>query len=291
MKICYALAIVLLSSFSLPTYAVPSVLVQSLQMPVWLQRDGARTPLSVGMQLNNNDQLITGQNARVLLQTADGSAVKLGEYASMTISNLAQQRDNQAMFTALLNVAKGAFRFTTDVLAKLKPREITINVSHATIGIRGTDVWGKDGDDKGVVCLIEGKISVTGEDKNEFTMDAPLSFYEMPKAQAAKPVAPVDPEQLKKWALETEITQGMGAAVSGGKWKVVLLKADDQAAALAAYDAWSSAGYAVKIVPVKKEQTYEYQLRIVQLPSQSEAASLAKALTGKLGAFAPVVVR
>jgi hypothetical protein len=151
-------------------------------------------------------------------------------------------------------------------------------------------VWGKDGEDKGIVCLIEGKISVTGEDKAEFTMNNPLSFYEMPKLQAAKPVAQVDLGQLKKWALETEIAQQQGATVSGGKWKVILQTEDNQAAALTAFDAWSNAGYAVKIVPVSNGASdNKFELRIDQLPTKSEALSLATSLKGQLGALSPSV--
>jgi hypothetical protein len=289
LKVFFVLAVVILSQLSESVYGEPSVLVQSVQMPAWLLRDNGRQPLAVGMQLENNDQLITGQNSRVLLKSADGSSVKLGENATMTISNIAQLRDNQPLFTAFLTVAKGAFRFTTSTLAKLVPRDITIHVSLATIGIRGTDVWGKDGEDKGVVCLIEGKISVTGENKNEFTMDQPLSVYEMPNSLPPKPVGMVDPVQLKKWALETEITKGKGAAIINGKWSVILLKASNQTEVLAAFDTWSNAGYAVRIVPIIKDGSYE--LRISQLPNHSEANSLAKSLTGLLGATAPVAVR
>lgn len=291
MKTYFFSAILLLLPYSAPLFATPDAQVKSVLMPAWLERNNSLTPLSAGIVLNDNDKLITGKNARVLFQTADGSDVKLGENATLILSDLPQNRENMSIFTAILNVTKGAFRFTTSSIAKLRPREITIKVSRATIGIRGTDVWGKDGEDKGVVCLIEGKIAVSDENHTKFTMDHPLSFYEMPKLQAAKPVSPVDPEQLKKWALETEITQGNGATVAGGKWKVVLLSDNNQSAALKAYDLWSVAGYAVKLAPIDKgNNVYDYQLRIGQLPNQFEALSLAKLLKGKLGALDPVVI-
>jgi hypothetical protein len=268
-----------------------TISVQSVQMPAWLQRDSVSRPLTVGMLLSNDDKLITGINARVLLQAADGSSIKLGENAMLSLSNLSQQRDNQPLFTALLDVAKGAFRFTTSTVAKLRAREISIKVADATIGIRGIGVWGKDGDDKRLVCLIEGKISATGADKNEFSMDQPLTVYNMPKATIASGIVPVDSEQLGKWAMETEIIPGNGAAVAVGKWKVILLSAPDQAAALAAYDTWRNAGYAVRIVPVSQEGKPAYTLRIDQLPTHAEALALANSLVGKFGAVSPTVAR
>lgn len=286
---CLWLALSLLLSNAI--MAAPDVQVQSVQMPAWLQRDGLRQPLSVGLQVRNGDQLVTGANARLLLQSADGSSIKLGENATLTLNNLAQKRDQQPLFTALLSVARGAFRFTTDTLAKLKPREVQINIGKATIGIRGTDVWGKDGEDKGVVCLIEGHIAVVGADKTEFLMDQPLSFYEMPKAEPAKAVAAVDPKQLEKWAMETEIRADLGAPVLGGKWQVILLTVNDQAAALAAYDTWRDAGYAVKIVPFGSGSSTQYQLRINHLPTRAAALALAQSLSGKFDAVAPKVSR
>lgn len=291
MKIFFVATTLFYFLFSDTLLAAPNAQVQSVQMPAWLQRNNTRIPLAAGTQLIDNDHLVTGQNARVLINTADGSTVKLGENANLVISDLSQNRDNQGLFTALLNVSKGAFRFTTAVIAKLNPRDITIKVSRATIGIRGTDVWGKDGEDRGVVCLIEGKISVVGENQTAFTMDQPLSFYDMPVSQAAKPVAPVDPAQLKKWALETEIPQGQGATVAGGKWKIVLFTKADQAEALLAYDEWRNAGYDVRLVPKSHgNNSYEYQLRIGQLPTKAEALSLAKILKGQLGALNPDLI-
>lgn len=287
-KVFAAFSLLILSS---SLYATPDVLVQNVQMPAWLQRDGHRQALMVGMPLKNSDQIFTGANSRVLLQAADGSTIKLGENASLSVSNLAQQRESQSLFTAFLNVAKGAFRFTTALVGKHKAREVTIKVSNATIGIRGTDVWGKEGDDKGIVVLIEGKISVVGADKTEFTMDQPLSLYEMPKSAPAKAVVPIAPDHLNQLALETEVSPGMGATSSGGVWKVTLLEALTEADVLKAYDEWQNAGYAVRITPVNKNNATAYQLRITQIATQDEARALAKSLTGKFGATSPRVSR
>ncbi|MFM2409084.1 MAG: hypothetical protein RL358_1826 [Pseudomonadota bacterium] len=281
----------LVAAFSSTVFAAPDMTVQGVQMPAWLQRDNAQYPLSVGTQLNNDDKIITGANARVLLQGADGSAIKLGQNANLRVSNLAQKFEDKPLFTALLDVAKGAFRFTTAVLVKTKPRAITINVANATIGIRGTDVWGKDGDDKGIVCLIEGKIAVQGADKSQFEMDQPLSFYEMPKGAAAKAVTAVDPVQLNLWAAETDIAPDAAAAKRGGQWKVILLTAADQASALNAYDAWRAEGYAVRLMPVLQGDAHLYQVRIESFASKAAALQLAKEVTGKLGADSPSVIR
>lgn len=283
------IVVVLLMLLSMSAQAVPDAQVQAVQMPAWLQRGERVEPLRVGAELRNGDKLITGEQARIYVKTADGSTIKLGEKASLTMGWLSQQRDSQSLFEAAINVAKGAFRFTTAVAAKLRPRNVTIKVANATIGIRGTDVWGKDGEEFGVVSLIEGKIEVTGADKRTFVMDQPLSFYKMPKGTMPMPVAPVDAEQLAQWAAETEISQP--AAQMGGVWKVNLLTATDQQGALDAYDQWRSAGFDVRIQPVAHEGGWHYNVRLTQIATRAEAQQLAEQLKGKLKAENPTVSR
>lgn len=279
----------LLVLLAMPAWAESEALVQAVQMPAWLQRGDGMRPLRVGLELQNGDRLITGTNARVYVQTADGSTVKLGEKASLTIDELTRGQQKESLFRAALNVAKGAFRFTTASIAKLKSRDVTVRVAGATVGIRGTDVWGKDGEEMGVVCLIEGKIEVTGNDNTEFVMDQPLSFYKMPKGTAPMPVGIVEAEQLKKWAAETEIANP--AAQLGGKWKVDLATLVDETRALTAYDQWRKAGYDVKIKPVFKDGGWAYVLQIGQLVSREQATQLAVQLKGTLGAETPSVSR
>ncbi|MDD4977962.1 MAG: FecR domain-containing protein [Gallionella sp.] len=270
-------------------HAESDVVVQSLIMPAWVQHEGRTRPLSVGMPLVDGDRLTTGGQARVLLRSADGSDIKLGENATLTLSQLSKQRSDPTLFTAFLDVARGAFRFTTSAVAKLRHRDVSIRVADATIGIRGTDVWGKDGEDKRVVCLIEGKISVQGKDSASFVMDKALTFYEMPKDLPIKAVAPVPTDKLAKWALETEISPKQGAATRSGSWKVTLFAVNDDTQALSAYDEWRNAGYDVKIHPIAASNGYQYQLLITQLATRADAEHLAASVQGKMGALEPTV--
>jgi hypothetical protein len=308
----------LLLLIAAPVFAAPNVVVQAIQMPAWVQRGATTQPLRVGMKLNDGDKLTAGANARILLRSADGSAIKLGENASLTLSDLSQQHEGSALFSALLDVAKGAFRFTTAAVAKLNARDVKIKLAGATVGIRGTDVWGKVGGkmsiaamekamgksldtlnketnrdkdrkiDFDTVCLIEGKISVAHENETPFVMDQVQSFYVMPKDAAPLPVASLSSEQLAKWAAETEIAAGQGAARSGGKWKVNLLTANSKREALAVYDQLRTAGYDARIRSLPGGQ---YQLRITQLPSRVEAQALAHKLTGMMRIKKPNVSR
>lgn len=96
-----------------PQGATAYAVVDSVQMPAWVERKGVREPLVPGQVLRNHDRVITGADARVAINLAEGSAVKLGENAQLEMNALGY-RENR-VFTAALDVAQGAFRFTTGV--------------------------------------------------------------------------------------------------------------------------------------------------------------------------------
>lgn len=271
--------------------AVPNLVVEGVQMPAWVEHsNGAREPLAIGAALADKDIIATGPAARALLRFADGSLVKVGENGVLVLDDLGQRKISlKNVVTATLNVASGAFRFTTQALSRFRgERDVKVKVTTITVGIRGTDVWGKSDRSRDLVCLIEGEITVA-RGPDAFTMDQPMSFYVAPRDAPPQPVAPVSEAQLREWSLETEISEGAGAARKGGKWKVYLFEFDNQDDALAAYDRMRLAGYAARISPIKTETGLSYRVRIVNLPSAKEAKALAEKLKGKLGITEPKV--
>ena len=135
----------------------------------------------------------------------EGSTVKLGENAKLVIETI----DDRGIFRSALSILDGAFRFTTDALRKSQKREVTIKARNVTAGIRGTDLWGKSTDERDLVCLLEGKISVGAEGHPTVTLDQPLDFYQKPR-DGAPSVAKVDEKQIAQWSAETEISVNGG---------------------------------------------------------------------------------
>jgi len=276
---------------ALQAAAAPAAVVEGVQMPAWLERAVGggmrRIPLAPGMELRGSDQVKTGAGSRLHIRLAEGSLVKLGENASLRILDIAPDRGG--FFRAALNVLEGAFRFTTDVLARERRRDVSIRVATVTAGIRGTDLWGKaDSGDRQVVCLIEGRIEVGAEGEAPVTMDQARQFYQREKGQA-KPIGFVEPAQLAQWARETEIADGQGAARRGGKWRVTLARADSQSEALAVYDQLRTAGYAAEIHAAKAGAKRVYLVRISRLPTKGDAEALAAQLRGMHGVEEPRV--
>lgn len=270
-------------------------------MPAWIEREGSgREPVSAGMEVRPSDRLKTGAGSRLLLRSRDGSSIKLGENATFRFGGSEQRQGN--VFAATMQVLEGAFRFTTDALAKYRgKRDITIQVANVTAGVRGTDLWGKSSPLREIVCLIEGRIEVAPQNEAALTLDQPLQFFQRENG-TSQPLAMVAPEQLKLWAAETEISAGRGAARRGGAWQVTLLTVGTQAEALDAYDRLREAGYPVRIRPVqagdkadeqgaKSDAKAGYALRVGGLPSRAEAEALAASLKGRLGVENPRVSR
>ena len=141
--------------------AAPDAIVEGMQLPAWITRDGKRQPLAIGTELRSNDEVATGGNSRLLVRLGDGSVVKLGASGKLKLSDLVQRR-KEGFIAATLKVLEGAFRFTTEAAVKNRgTRDITVQFPTVTAGIRGTDIWGKNLGDKEVLVLIEGKITVT----------------------------------------------------------------------------------------------------------------------------------
>jgi hypothetical protein len=271
-------ALTLLAALTAPA-AAQTLVVEGVVSPAWLERGGARQPLAVGMRLGDKDRVVTGPDSRLLLRLAEGSAVKLGENAALGLDGLSAGKGSDALVTAALDVARGAFRFTTGIFGKRPARRsVDIRIATVTAGIRGTDLWGKSDERRDLVCLIEGSISVAHPQTGEFTMADPLSFFVAPRAVKPLPVAPVDPRQLALWAAETEIEPGSGAARRGGRIHVDAAVATDQASAHAAYHKLRAAGYPAIMRSAKAGNRVEYRVLVQNFPTRRDAAAAAAKL-------------
>jgi len=248
--------------------------VEGLQVPAWVQWKDITLPVMVGMELKPGDRLITGNSARLLLRLEEGSLVKLGENASFTIASWSPPSKKREVLKGFLKVLCGAFRFTTTALSKQYRREIDVQVASAVAGIRGTDIWGKAEPTRDIVLLIEGQVTVTRGEDEPVVLDTPLTFYETPKHKPALPVAKVDPEQLKKWASETELTPGQGILRSDGRWVVSLASVRNMTAITDQLQVLNKDGYPAEIETVNLDGEIWHRLVIKGVSSKSEAASL-----------------
>jgi hypothetical protein len=282
-----------------PADAVPPAIIERVQLPAWIERDGVRHPITPGIVLRQKDRIITGEKARILLTLIEGSKVKLGENAELNLDIFETQKEEQGYsLKSVLNVVKGAFRFTTDAASKLSSRrDVGVRFATVTVGIRGTDLWGKQADDKEIVCLIEGKIEVNrmldGTAAEAVTLDQPLQFYIAPTGKPTLPIAKVSDEQLGKWAADTEIASGTGSLTNGGTWKVTFASPVDLVAAFDLRDGLRKQGYPAEVSPVLVRGKRVYDVVMTSLSSQTDAEAIAARLgpamnlTPKVGQHRP----
>ena len=267
-------------SVSKPPRSTPLANVEAVQLSASVLRGGVSTPLAPGMELGSRDQVRTGARSRVVLRTADGSTVKLGEQGSFFLDNARMREDK--VFEAAMRIAEGAFRFTTEALEKFDGRrEVNITVKTVTAGIRGTDLWGKSTSDSQIVCLIAGTIEVTSPGERPFTMDRPLSFYAL-EGEMSRAIATVPPDRFREWAAETETQPGRGVSRRGGKWKIAIAtgRYDDT---LKIYDELRKAGYPAEIVPSKAGEKRVYGVRLSNFETREDAEFVADNLKRQAG--------
>ena len=273
----------------LPSFTSFAAQVDGLQMPAWVEHAGERQPVRAGMALAESDIVETGKGGRLIIQLADGSFVKLGEEARLALVSLREDDTPQGVLTGLLDVVKGAFRYTAGTLGRMVRRDIQVNIASTTLGIRGTDVWGRSKEGESTVCLIEGKITLNHPARGEFTMDQPLSFFVAPRDGEPQPVGPVDPEKLKQWAAETELDLGRGVILPGGGWIVQLGSHQSEATARKIEKRLLDAGVPVEFTSVQLKDRTFHRLRVSGFDSQQDAKYFADKVRGQPGIPKPWV--
>ena len=265
--------------------AQPAAEVAGLNPPAFLVRDGITRALDAGTELVVGDVVQTGEGGRLLLRLAEGSDVKLGSGAEFVVEAFEQREDG--VFSGLLGVLRGAFRFTTTLLSRDSQRDLQVRVATVTAGIRGTDLWGRSNDESDLVCLIEGAISVSHEATGSQLMSEPLSFFVAPRGETPGPIGQVDPDQLSRWAAETELLDGQGVMRSDGAWTLHLASLRDADAAAGLQTALAEAGYAAVTAQVDIDGASWTRISLDGFATRAEALAAAGRLRDRFALTSP----
>lgn len=207
-----------------------SVSIHSINYPVWVERDDFQIPMKPGAELFSGDVLKTGSTGRAWLELEDGSVVKLGQRASFEIKEAGiTEQEGQSVLEATFGVLKGAFRYTSNFFKSINrpEKKIAFNVGAITMGLRGTDVWGRSADNEDFVALLDGAIEVSSEGSDSVMMEQPLTLYRKAKGEPADPVAEVTMETVEQLAPETELSEEDGIASENGRFEIVMMSLSD----------------------------------------------------------------
>lgn len=280
---------------SLPTQASTGggqadAVVERVQMPAWVERQGTRQELSPGVVLQNRDRVITGATARVRIRLADGSVVALGADTILQLNALGVREGD--IFTAALDVPQGALRFTTGADARSRQRRaINLRIGTITAGLRGTDLWGSADGERDRICLLQGSITVVHPQQEAQQINEPLRCYVAPKDASPIPLEIVTGQQVSLWTGLTAIPgdalarapTSERAAARRGRWGIELATLDSEADALALYDRAREAGYDARIKPqANSGGGYRYSVRISRLAAGVDATTLSQELAASL---------
>jgi hypothetical protein len=157
--------------------------------------------LAVGSPVARDQAIETGPGARLEIAFVDGTIFTVGEKAKITVDRFLFNPDGAR--NALQLAVVGPFRFVSGKLGKSLGSNVSIKMPFATMGIRGTDVWGGPLDNRYGVFLASGIVTISagggtvvlsrpGSGTNiERVGAAPGNVTQWPKDKVARAIATV----------------------------------------------------------------------------------------------------
>ncbi len=259
--------------------ATSSTVVEAIQLPAWVERNGQRRAAEPGVQLRATDKAITAGNARMLLRMSDRSVIKLGENSEFLIETLTVRQPQAAgpsELSATLRLVTGVFRYATDYSSKAlgNKRELNLKMATATVGIRGTDFWSMTDAEHDAVCMFEGKVEVVRDNKPGIMLDKPGAFWVVFTGEPEKPAGQATPDQLARFIGQAEMQPGQGIVLQGGQWRTVAGLMPNGVQANNLRSALQTAGYPAEVI----SKSGKFEVRINQLATREDAEAVLKQL-------------
>jgi hypothetical protein len=257
------------------------MVVEGLQYPVWVSRDGVNVALAPGVSVLAGEQVLTGEGGKIWLKMADDARVKIGPEATVNIGSVVATAPSSAQpegaLEAAMDVVRGAFRYTTGELSRFWQRDVRIGLSNtATIGIRGTDLWGQVDGENQFVVLLEGKITVQPHMAGAamLTMQTPLQIYRTGEPRLSS----VGMDAVQALAPITELDLGAGVMRQGGSYQLHLSSFADQEQAQALVQRLNRSGLASSAALVRVNGRDWWRVSVEALASLQDAQALRRRL-------------
>ncbi len=116
-----------------------------------------------GDQIFLGDRIASGPDSGMQVLLLDETTFTVGADSQVTIDEFVYDpRSGNGKVSA--SIGKGVFRFVSGKVAQNEPRNMVVRTPVATIGIRGTAVWGDIGEDRAIIALAgPGKENNSGD--------------------------------------------------------------------------------------------------------------------------------
>ncbi|WP_164966569.1 FecR family protein [Arcobacter sp. AHV-9/2010] len=119
-------------------------------------REGKQIRLNLADKIEKNDFIETKIDSKIKITFIDNTMITIGKESSLKIEDYFFDPNNHSSAKTELNVSKGAFHTITGQIGKVNPSKFKLKTKNATIGIRGTEIYG----DQNRVFCTQGAIFV-----------------------------------------------------------------------------------------------------------------------------------
>ena len=116
--------------------------IVAIQGKAYAVRHGKRVKLSLKGAVYALDTLKTGDKTKVQIMFKDSTIVSLASNTSVSLKKFAYSKKKKSN-RFLMRVTQGVFRLITGAIVKRNPENFKVQTPQATIGIRGTTIYGK----------------------------------------------------------------------------------------------------------------------------------------------------
>lgn len=259
------------------TPVAADTVVEAVQLPAWVERNGDRRAAEPGQRLRAGDVAVTAAGSRAVLRLSDNSLVKMGEATELALQNLeAGRKDGQAQMAGKFRLVTGVFRYATDYRSKALGvnRDVSLQTATATVGVRGTDFWAMSDAEHDAVCVFEGAVAVMRDGRDTIALNQPGAFWVVFTGQPEKPAGQATPAQLSKFIAQGDLQPGSGVLVQGGSWRTVVATFPRLAEAEALRMRLQKAGYPASVANTVRG----HEVRVQQVATRQDAEALLRKL-------------
>jgi hypothetical protein len=149
--------------------------VERIQGEVSIAHGGKTSKAFVGQPIDQDDQLLTGADARLLVKLGDDTEIALGENAEAAITDYEYIPGKKGV--ALVGIKKGAFEFVTGHMSEVADKRIEVLMDQAALTAKGTAFWGgPTGNNTEGVAAFEGTVEVKNAQGSVILVGAPTRF-------------------------------------------------------------------------------------------------------------------
>jgi hypothetical protein len=156
----------------------PAGKVTALEGEAWVEGTFWKSSLKVGSIIYSGDDLSTGEDSRLNMRFLDKTFFTLGPEAKMKVDAYDESEDAVLSFGA--SILKGAFRFASGLLSKKGPEAMSVRLTTATIGVRGTHVAGEvfeRREENGVIIEASATVTLLEDEEDRDTSIVVFNEY------------------------------------------------------------------------------------------------------------------